>query len=192
MAFTLPALPYAKNALAPHLSEETLDFHWGKHHNTYVVNLNGFVEKDAGLAGKTLEDLVRTTTGPVFNNAAQIWNHTFYWESMKPQGGGAPTGRLAELIDRDFGSFSDFKAKFSAATVGQFGSGWGWLVQNGDRLEVTTSSNAGCPLTEGKRPILTCDVWEHAYYIDYRNARAKYVEAWWSLVNWEAASARLG
>ena len=192
MAFTLPELPYPKDALAPAISAETLDFHWGKHHNTYVVNLNNFVEKDPSLAGRSLEDLVRTTSGPVFNNAAQVWNHSFYWQSMKPSGGGEPTGKLAEWITRDFGSFADFKSKFSAATVGQFGSGWGWLVHNGGRLEITTTSNAGCPLTEGKTPILTCDVWEHAYYIDYRNARAKYVESWWALVNWDHASQQLG
>ncbi len=192
MAFTLPELPYPKDALAPAISAETLDFHWGKHHNTYVVNLNNFVEKDPSLAGRSLEDLVRTTSGPVFNNAAQVWNHSFYWQSMKPSGGGEPTGKLAEWITRDFGSFADFKSKFSAATVGQFGSGWGWLVHNGGRLEITTTSNAGCPLTEGKTPILTCDVWEHAYYIDYRSARAKYVESWWALVNWDHASQQLG
>jgi len=189
MAFTLPELPYAKDALAPHISAETLDFHHGKHHQAYVTKLNELVAADASLAGKSLEDLIRSTSGGVFNQAAQVWNHTFYWHSLKPGGGGAPTGALAEAIDATFGSFSAFKEKFSAAALGQFGSGWAWLVKNGSgALEITQSSNAGCPLTEGKTPLLTCDVWEHAYYVDYRNARAKYVEAFWNLANWDFAS----
>jgi Fe-Mn family superoxide dismutase len=189
MAFTLPELPYAKDALAPHISAETLEFHHGKHHQAYVTKLNELVAADASLAGKSLEDLVRTTSGGVFNQAAQVWNHTFYWHSLKPNGGGAPTGALAEAINKTFGNFGAFKEKFSAAAVGQFGSGWAWLVKNGSGgLEITQSSNAGTPLTEGKTPLLTCDVWEHAYYVDYRNARAKYVEAFWNLANWDFAS----
>ncbi len=193
MAFTLPELPYAKDSLAPHISAETLDFHHGKHHNAYLTKLNELVAADASLASKSLEDLVRTASGALFNQAAQVWNHTFYWHSMKPGGGGEPSGALyAEGIQRTFGSFSTFREKFSAAAVGQFGSGWAWLVKNGSgALEIVQTSNAGCPLTEGKSPLLTCDVWEHAYYIDYRNARPKYVEAWWNLVNWDHAASKL-
>ena len=186
MAFTLPELPYAKDALAPHISAETLDFHHGKHHQAYVTKLNELVAADASLAGKSLEDLIRSTSGGVFNQAAQVWNHTFYWHSLKPGGGGAPTGALAQAIDTTFGSFAAFKEKFTAAAIGQFGSGWAWLVKNGSGgLEITQSSNAGCPLTEGKTPLLTCDVWEHAYYIDFRNRRPDYLSAFWSLVNWD-------
>jgi Fe-Mn family superoxide dismutase len=188
MAFTLPELPFPKDALAPHISAETLDFHHGKHHQAYVTKLNELVGADAALAGKSLEDLIKTTSGGVFNQAAQVWNHTFYWHSMKPQGGGEPTGALGDAIKKSFGSFADFKTKFSAAAVGQFGSGWAWLVKDGSNLAIVATSNAGNPMTEGKAPVLTCDVWEHAYYVDYRNARPKYVEAWWNLVNWEFAS----
>ena len=189
MAFQLPDLPYPKDALAPHISPETLDFHYGKHHAAYVANLNKFVEADPNLAGKTLENIIRTSSGGVFNNAAQVWNHTFYWHSMSPHGGGKPTGALAAAIDQAFGSIGDFKAKFSAAAGGQFGSGWAWLVKNAaGGLEIVTTANAGNPLTQGLVPLLTCDVWEHAYYIDYRNARPKYLEAWWNLVNWDFAS----
>ncbi len=157
-----------------------------------MTKLNELVAADAALAGKGLEDLIRTTSGGVFNQAAQVYNHTFYWHSMKPGGGGEPTGALAEAINKNFGSFSDFKTKFTAAAIGQFGSGWAWLVKNGSgALEIVQTSNAGCPLTEGKTPLLTCDVWEHAYYIDYRNARAKYVDAFWNLVNWEHAAKAL-
>lgn len=192
MAFELPALPYAKDALAPHISAETLDFHHGKHHNTYVVNLNKFVDADASLQGKSLEDIVRSSKGGVFNNAAQVWNHTFYWHSLSPSGGGAPKGKVADLITRDFGSFDAFKEKFTAAAIGQFGSGWAWLVQTPEgKLEIAQSSNAETPLTGANTPILTCDVWEHAYYVDYRNARANYVNAWWSLVNWDFANQNL-
>ncbi len=191
MAFTLPELPYAKDALSPHISAETLEFHHGKHHNAYVTNLNNFVSKDASLAGKSLEDLVRTSSGPLFNNAAQVWNHTFYWHSMRPGGGGEPTGEIARRIDASFGSFSAFKEKFSAVATGHFASGWAWLVKDGEGLAVIDTHDAGSPLTQGKTPLLTCDVWEHAYYVDYRNARAKYVEAWWNLVNWDHANAQL-
>jgi Fe-Mn family superoxide dismutase len=189
MAFTLPELPYSKDALAPHMSAETLEFHHGKHHQAYVTKLNELVAADPALQGKSLEDLVKTTKqGPVFNNAAQVWNHTFFWHSMKPQGGGEPSGSLADAITRSFGSVSDFKTKFNAAAVGQFGSGWAWLVKNGDALEIVTTSNAGTPFAENRTCVLTCDVWEHAYYIDHRNARAKFVESWWNLVNWDFAS----
>lgn len=191
MAFTLPELPYPKDALAPHISAETLDFHHGKHHQAYVTKLNELVAADASLAGKSLEDLIRTTSGPVFNQAAQIWNHTFYWHSMSPNGGGEPKGAVLEAINKSFGSFATFKEKFSATTVGQFGSGWGWLVKDGDKLAIVATGNAGCPLTENKTPLLTCDVWEHAYYIDFRNARPKYVEAWWNLVNWDFVAKNL-
>jgi Fe-Mn family superoxide dismutase len=192
MAFELPSLPYAKDALAPHISAETLEFHHGKHHNTYVVNLNKFVDADASLQGKSLEDIVRSSKGGVFNNAAQVWNHTFYWHSLSPKGGGAPTGQIAELITRDFGSFESFKEKFTAAAIGQFGSGWAWLVQTPEgKLEITQTGNAETPLTGANKPVLTCDVWEHAYYIDYRNARATYVNAFWALVNWDFANQNL-
>jgi Fe-Mn family superoxide dismutase len=192
MAFTLPELPYSKDALAPHISTETLEFHHGKHHAAYVTKLNGFLEQDKALAGKSLEDLVRTTQGPVFNNAAQVWNHTFYWQSMSPKGGGEPRGAIAKAIEASFGGFSSFKERFSAAATNHFASGWAWLVKEGDRLEVIDLHDAGNPLTLGKKPILTCDVWEHAYYVDYRNARPKYVEAWWNLVNWDHANDQLG
>jgi Fe-Mn family superoxide dismutase len=191
MSFTLPELPYAKDALAPHLSAETLEFHHGKHHAAYVNNLNNFAKDDASIVGKSIEELVRTSSGKVFNNAAQVWNHTFYWQSMRPGGGGEPSGAIADAINKSFGSFAAFKEKFSAVAAGHFGSGWAWLVKNGDSLEITDSHDAGCPLTAGKSPILTCDVWEHAYYIDYRNARVKYIEAWWNLVNWDHANKQL-
>jgi Fe-Mn family superoxide dismutase len=192
MAFVLPELPYAKDALAPHISAETLDFHHGKHHQTYITNLNKFVEADPSLQGKSLEELILSTKGGVFNNAAQIWNHTFYWHCLSPNGGGAPTGQIGALITETWGSFDTFREKFSAAAVGQFGSGWAWLVQGDDgKLEIVGGGAAENPMTHGKRPILTCDVWEHAYYIDYRNARAKYVEAWWNLVNWDFANQNL-
>ena len=191
MAFTLPELPYAKDALAPHISSNVLDFHYGKHHAGYVAKLNAAVEADASLAGKSLEDLIRTQKGGVFNNAAQIWNHTFYWNSMSPGGGGEPTGAIKDAIEKSFGSFGDFKAAFTKAAGGHFGSGWAWLVKDGDKLQVVDTHDAGNPLTEGKTPILTCDVWEHAYYLDYKNARPSYIEAWWNLVNWDHANAQL-
>jgi superoxide dismutase, Fe-Mn family len=192
MTFKLPELPYSRDALAPHLSAETLDFHHGKHHAAYVTKLNELVAADPALAGKSLEDLIRTTSGAVFNQAAQVYNHTLYWHSMKPHGGGEPAGKLRAAIDEAFGSVASFKERFTAAAIGQFGSGWAWLVKNdAGHLEIVPTGNAGCPLTDGKTPLLTCDVWEHAYYIDHRNARAKYVEAWWSLVSWDHAAARL-
>jgi Fe-Mn family superoxide dismutase len=191
MIFKLPELPYAKDALSPHISAETIDYHYGKHHQTYVTNLNNLTE-NSPLQMQSLEVLIKTQEGPIFNNAAQVWNHTFYWHNMSPKGGGDPHGKIAAAINSDFASFAAFKEQFSKAAVGQFGSGWAWLVQNAaGKLEITTTSNAGCPLRDGKTPVLTCDVWEHAYYIDFRNARAKYVEAWWNLVNWDFANANL-
>ncbi|WP_404357512.1 superoxide dismutase [Fe] [Methylotuvimicrobium sp. KM1] len=189
MAYELPALPYAKDALAPHISEETLEFHYGKHHQTYVTNLNNLVP-GTEFDGLPLEEIVVKSSGGIFNNAAQIWNHTFYWNSLSPNGGGEPTGDLANAINRAFGSFDEFKAAFTKCAVTTFGSGWAWLVKNKDgSLALISTSNAGCPLTEGQTPLLTCDVWEHAYYIDYRNARPAYLEAFWALVNWDFASA---
>src|SRR5690242_11870932 len=178
MAFKLPELPYSKQALAPKISAETLEYHHGKHHATYVNNLNAFVDKDPKLAGQSLEDLIHSTSGPVYNNAAQVWNHTFYWNSMSPNGGGEPSGKIGEAIKQSFGSFSAFKERFTAKAVGHFASGWAWLVREDSGLAVIDTHDAGCPLTMNKKPILTCDVWEHAYYVDYRNARAQYVEAW--------------
>ncbi len=192
MPFTLPELPYALDALAPHISQETLQFHHGKHHAGYVAKLNAAVEGDAALAGKSLEDLITSQSGGVFNNAAQIYNHSFYWQCLSPKGGGEPSGAIAKAIDGSFGSFSAFKEKLSAVAGGHFGSGWAWLVKDGDKLAVVDTHDAGCPLTQGLKPILTCDVWEHAYYIDYRNARPKYIEAWWNLVSWDFANANLG
>lgn len=193
MAFTLPELPYPRKALAPHISEETLDYHYGKHHAGYVKKLNAAVENDSSLQGKSLEQIIKSAKGGVFNNAAQVWNHTFYWHSMSPNGGGKPTGKLADAINSAFGDFASFKEKFTAAATGQFGSGWAWLVKGADgSLEITSTSDAENPMTEGKTPILTCDVWEHAYYIDRRNDRAAYVDAFWNLVNWEFAAKNLG
>ena len=188
MAFELPALPYAKNALLPHISEETLEYHYGKHHNSYVVNLNNLVP-GTEFEGKSLEEIIKTSTGGVFNNAAQIWNHTFYWHCLAPNGGGEPTGALADAIKAAFGSFDAFKEEFTKSCVSNFGSGWTWLVKNADgTVAIANTSNAGCPLTSDATPLLTCDVWEHAYYIDYRNVRPDYVKAFWSLVNWEFAA----
>jgi len=188
MSFELPELPYAKNALAPHISEETLEFHYGKHHQTYVTNLNNLVS-GTEFEGSSLEQIISKSSGGIFNNAAQIWNHTFYWNSLSPNGGGEATGGLANAIDRTFGSFDEFKEQFTKCAVTTFGSGWAWLVKNADgSLALVSTSNAGCPLTEGQTPLITCDVWEHAYYIDYRNARPKYLEAFWALVNWDFAA----
>ena len=185
MAFELPALPYANDALAPHISPETIEYHYGKHHQTYVTNLNNLVP-GTEFEGLSLEEIVKKSSGGIFNNAAQVWNHTFYWNSLSPNGGGEPTGGLANAIDRTFGSFEKFKEEFTKCAVTTFGSGWAWLVKNANgTLELVSTSNAACPLTAGQTPILTCDVWEHAYYIDYRNARPKYLEAFWALVNWE-------
>ncbi len=189
MAFELPELPYAKDALAPHISAETLEFHYGKHHQTYITNLNNLVAETPALQGLSLEEIVRTSTAGVFNNAAQVWNHTFYWHCLSPNGGGEPTGALAAAITAAFGSFAAFKEAFTKCAVTTFGSGWAWLVKNADgSLALVSTSNAACPLTTGQTPLLTCDVWEHAYYIDYRNARPAYLNAFWALVNWEFAA----
>ena len=185
MTFELPKLPYAMNALEPHFSSETLEFHYGKHHAAYVTNLNKLVA-GTEFAEIKLEDIIRRSSGPIFNNAAQIWNHTFYWNCMTPKSNGKPSGKLAEAIDKAFGSFDEFKKKFSQTAITTFGSGWGWLVKNekGD-VELMSTSNADLPMKHGKKALLTCDVWEHAYYIDYRNLRPSYVEKFWDLVNWE-------
>ncbi len=190
MAFELPALPYAKDALVPHISAETLEFHHGKHHNAYVVKLNQLVEGTA-FAGKSLEDIIKTSEGPIFNNAAQIWNHTFYWHCLSPQGGGEPTGALADAINAKWGSFAAFQAAFNDRAVNNFGSSWTWLVKKADgSLDIVNTSNAGTPLTDSSvKALLTVDLWEHAYYIDFRNARPTYLNAFWALVNWEFAAA---
>lgn len=191
MAFELPALPYAKDALEPHISAETLDYHYSKHHNTYVINLNNLLP-GSGFEGKSLEEIVKTSSGGIFNNAAQVWNHTFYWNCLAPNGGGEPTGELAEAINKSFGSFEKFKEEFTKNAIGTFGSGWGWLVKKADgSLALASTSNAGCPLTTEDKPLLTCDVWEHAYYIDYRNSRPNYLEAFWNLVNWDFVAKNL-
>lgn len=191
MSIELPPLPYAEDALAPHISKETLEFHFGKHHSGYVTKLNAAIE-GGEFANAPLEDIVKKSSGGVFNNAAQIWNHTFYWNSLSPSGGGEPTGKIAAAINESFGSFAEFKKQFDTTAATLFGSGWAWLVHDGSgKLSIEGTSNAGCPLTEGKTPILTCDVWEHAYYIDYRNARPKYLEAFWNLVNWDFANKNL-
>ena len=182
---TLPDLPYPENALEPHISAETLQFHYKKHHATYVDKLNGLIP-GTEFETASLEDIIKKASGGIFNNGAQVWNHTFYWNCLSPNGGGAPSGDLASAIDQAFGSFDDFKARFSESAVNNFGSGWTWLVENSDgTLEIVNTSNAANPMTDGKQPLLTCDVWEHAYYVDYRNARPKYVEAFWNLVNWD-------
>jgi len=193
MSHSLPDLPYAIDALEPHISKETLEFHHGKHHQTYVTNLNNMLA-GSEMEGKSLEDVIASSEGGVFNNAAQIWNHTFYWNSLSPNGGGAPSGALADAINAAYSSYDAFKEKFSASAAGNFGSGWTWLVKNADgSVEIVNTSNAGCVLNnEGQTPLITCDVWEHAYYIDYRNARPKYVEAFWNLVNWDFAAQNFG
>ena len=190
MSHQLPPLPYDKNALEPHISAETLEYHYGKHHQTYVNNLNKLIEGTEH-ADSSLEDIIKSASGGLFNNAAQVWNHTFYWNCLSPNGGGEPSGALGDAIKQAFGSFGDFKEKFSASAAGNFGSGWTWLVKSGSGVEIVNTSNAGSPLTDGKTPLLTCDVWEHAYYIDYRNARPKYVEAFWNLVNWDFVAGNL-
>jgi Fe-Mn family superoxide dismutase len=192
MAFTLPALPYELDALAPHISKETLEFHYGKHHQTYVTNLNNLVA-GTEFENASLEDIVRKSSGGVFNNAAQVWNHTFYWNSLSPKGGGEPSGKLLDAINGKWGTVAAFKEAFNKSAAGNFGSGWTWLVKKQDgSLDIVNTSNAATPLTTSDVPLLTCDVWEHAYYIDYRNARPKYLENFWSLVNWEFAAANLG
>jgi Fe-Mn family superoxide dismutase len=191
MAFELPPLPYALDALAPHISKETLEYHYGKHHQTYVDKLNGLIVTTA-LENLSLEEIIMKSDGGVFNNAAQVWNHTFYWNSMSPNGGGEPTGDLLDAINEAFGSYADFKEKFTTAAVNQFGSGWAWLVKNSaGELEITSTSNAGTPMTDNKTALLTCDVWEHAYYIDTRNSRPNYLENFWNVVNWDFAAQNL-
>ncbi|OMH38956.1 superoxide dismutase [Fe] [Motiliproteus sp. MSK22-1] len=186
MSFELPPLPYAKDALQPHISQETLEYHHGKHHNTYVVKLNGLIP-GTEYENKSLEEIITSApAGGVFNNAAQIWNHSFYWNCLSPNGGGEPTGAVADAINSAFGSFAAFKDKLTDSAINNFGSSWTWLVKNSDgSLAIVNTSNAGCPLTEGQTPLLTVDLWEHAYYIDYRNVRPDYMNAFWALVNWE-------
>jgi Fe-Mn family superoxide dismutase len=189
MEHTLPALPYALDALAPHISRETLEFHHGKHHQAYVTNLNGLI-KGTEFESMSLEDIIRKSSGGVFNNAAQIWNHTFYWQSLSPKGGGAPTGALAAAIQAKWGSFEAFKEAFNKSAVGNFGSSWTWLVKKADgSLDIVNTSNAATPLTGADKPLITCDLWEHAYYIDYRNSRPNYLGGYWNLVNWDFAAA---
>jgi len=190
MAHTLPALPYAKNALVPHISEETFEYHYGKHHQAYVTNLNNLIP-GTEFENAALEDIIKKASGGIYNNAAQVWNHTFFWSCLKPAGGGAPSGKLADAINAKWGSFDAFKEAFTKSAVGNFGSGWTWLVKKADgSLDILNTGAAGNPLTTGDKAILTIDVWEHAYYIDYRNARPKFVEAYLSnLVNWEFAAA---
>jgi Fe-Mn family superoxide dismutase len=191
MAFTLPELPWAKESLAPTISAETIDYHYGKHHQTYVTNLNNLI-KGTEFENLDLLAIIKKSQGGMFNNAAQIWNHTFYWNSLSPKGGGEPSGKLADAIKKTFGSFTQFKDDFSKTAVGTFGSGWAWLVQRADGgLGLVSTSNAATPITGSDRPLLTCDVWEHAYYIDYRNARPKYVEAFWNLANWDFAASQM-
>ena len=190
MAFELPALPYAKDALAPHMSVETFDYHYSKHHQAYVTNLNNLVPGTA-FEGKGLEEIVKTSSGGIYNNAAQVWNHTFFWNCMTPNGGGAPTGALADAINAKWGSFDEFKKAFQTSAVGNFGSGWTWLVKKADgSVDIVNTGAAGTPLTTADKALLTVDVWEHAYYIDYRNLRPKFVETFLDkLVNWKFAEA---
>jgi Fe-Mn family superoxide dismutase len=188
MEHKLPELPYALDALAPTISKETLEFHYGKHHQTYVTNLNNLI-KGTEFENASLEEIVKKSSGGIFNNAAQVWNHTFYWFGLSPNGGGEPTGALAEAINAKWGSFDEFKKAFNAVAAGTFGSGWAWLVKAADgSLELVSTSNAATPLTTDKTPLLTCDVWEHAYYIDYRNSRPNYLEGFWKLVNWDVVA----
>lgn len=197
MAFELPPLPYAADALEPHMSANTFSYHHGKHHAAYVNKLNGLID-GTDLADKSLEDIIQATAGKadakgVFNNAAQVWNHTFFWNSMSPNGGGKPSGKLAEMIDASFGSFDAFADAFKNAGVGQFGSGWAWLVVDGDALKIVTTANAETPITDGLKPLLTCDVWEHAYYLDYQNDRPGFLGVFLEkLANWDFAAAQLG
>jgi Fe-Mn family superoxide dismutase len=190
MAITLPELPYAMNALEPHISQETLEFHYGKHHATYVAKLGPLIE-GTDLADASLEEIVKSSKGPVFNNAAQIWNHTFYWNCLAPNAGGDANGAIADAITAAFGSFSAFKEQFNNSAVNNFGSSWTWLVKTADgSLAIVNTSNAATPLTEaGVTPLLTVDLWEHAYYIDFRNARPAYLDAFWALVNWDFVNA---
>lgn len=191
MAFELPVLPYGKNRLVPYISEETLEYHYGKHHQTYVTNLNNLVP-GTEFEGLSLEEIIMKSSGGIFNNAAQVWNHSFFWHSIKPHGGGKPTGEILSQIEKDFGSYEKFTADFKGAAVSQFGSGWAWLVYKSDKLHIIKTANAETPITEGYEPIIACDVWEHAYYIDYRNRRPDYVSSFIDhMINWEFASLHL-
>lgn len=191
MSFTLPALPYAMDALEPHISKETLEYHYGKHHSTYVTNLNKLVA-DTEFATMSLEDVIKKSSGGIFNNAAQVWNHTFYWNCLSPNGGGEPTGKLLEAIDKAFGSFAAFKEQFTQAAISTFGSGWAWLVEDDNHnLKIISTSNAELPMKSDLTALMTCDVWEHAYYIDYRNSRPNYLTAFWELVNWKFIASNL-
>ncbi|NLW53444.1 MAG: superoxide dismutase [Clostridiaceae bacterium] len=188
MEHKLPELPFAKDALEPIISQETIEYHYGKHHQAYVTNLNKLIA-GTEFEDMALEDIIKKSSGGIFNNAAQVWNHTFYWNCLAPDAGGKPSGELAEAIDEAFGSFDEFKEKFSAVAAGTFGSGWAWLVKDADgKLEIVSTSNAATPMTDGKTALLTCDVWEHAYYVDYRNARPQYIEKYWDLVNWDSVA----
>ena len=191
MTFELPELPYPLDGLSPHISQETLEYHHGKHHQDYVTNLNKIVA-GTEFEGKSLEEIIKTASGGIFNNAAQIWNHTFYWHCMKPNGGGEPTGDLADAINKAFGSFAEFKEEFTKCAATTFGSGWAWFLKNEDgSLEIHSGANANTPVMKGKTALLTCDVWEHAYYIDVRNARPKYIENFWNVVNWDFVAENL-
>lgn len=191
MEHTLPPLPYAMDALQPHMSKETLEYHYGKHHQTYVTNLNNLI-KGTEFENASLEDIIKKSSGGLFNNSAQVWNHTFFWNCLKPNGGGAPTGAVADAINKKWGSFDKFKEEFTKSATTNFGSGWTWLVKKTDgSVDIVNTSNAGTPLTTSDKPLLTCDVWEHAYYIDYRNARPKFLEAFWNLVNWDFVAKNL-
>lgn len=191
MSFELPKLPYAMDALEPYISKATLEYHYGKHHQAYVNNLNNLIP-GTEFENATLEEIVKKSTGGIFNNGAQVWNHTFYWNCLKPNGGGVPTGKLLDAINASFGSFEEFKQKFTTAAATLFGSGWAWLVKNNDgSLSIVQESNAGNPLRNGLTPLLTCDVWEHAYYLDQQNRRPDYINAFWNLVDWDAVASRL-
>ena len=189
MSFTI-SLPFEMDALAPHISKETLEFHFGKHHNAYLTKLNDGVP-GSEFEGSSLEDIVKKASGPMFNNAAQVLNHSFYWNCLSASGGGSPSGASESAINESFGSFDDFKEKFSTSAATNFGSGWTWLVKDGSGVKIVNTSNAGTPITDGQDPVLTIDVWEHAYYVDYRNARPKYIEAFWNLVNWDFVNKNL-
>lgn len=191
MVFKLPELPYEKDALEPHISPETLEYHHGKHHRAYVDNLNKLIV-NTEFESMPLEEIVKKSSGTIFNNAAQNWNHTFYWHCLSPNGGGEPSGEVAEAIKSSFGSFAAFKEEFTKTAASLFGSGWAWLAKNGNnKLEIISAGNANLPLKDGKKALLTCDVWEHAYYIDYRNARPKYIDNFWDLVNWKFVAENL-
>jgi Fe-Mn family superoxide dismutase len=193
MSFSLPSLPYELDALEPHISKETLEYHYGKHHKAYVDKLNTLIQSETQYQNKSLEEIILHSSGPVFNNAAQIWNHTFYWHCLSPKGGKKPEGALAKAIDESFGSFDQFKEQFTNAAINTFGSGWAWLVKNNDgKIAIVSTSNAQLPMTNHQKALLTCDVWEHAYYVDYRNSRPNYMDAFWKLVNWEFVAKNFG